>query len=377
MEIRMVDLKSQYLHIKQAVDEGIQEVIDQTSFIKGPAVQKFEDELGLYLGAKHVVACANGTDALQIAMMALELKPGDEVITASFTYVATAEVISLLGLKPVLVDVNPDTFLIDPAGIEAAITSKTKAIVPVHLFGQCAEMEAILNIASKHNLYVIEDAAQAIGASYSFSNGKVKMAGCMGNIGCTSFFPSKNLGCFGDGGAMYTDDDVLAQKIRMIANHGQSIQYHHDVIGVNSRLDTLQAAILRAKLPHLDEYNANRNYAAEYYDDIFSSVLGLKIPTRAAKTNHVFHQYTIQVQGSIRRDELRNYLAQKGIPSMIYYPVPLHKQKAYIDSRYPEGHFPITEELCNRVLSLPMHSELSVEQLGYISNHVLSFISNQ
>lgn len=377
MDIKMVDLKSQYLQIKQAVDEGIQEVIDHTSFIKGPAVQKFEMELGLYLGVKHVIACANGTDALQIAMMALGLKPGDEVITASFTYVATAEVIALLGLKPVLVEVNPDTFLIDPVSLEASITSKTKAIVPVHLFGQCADMESILNISNKHNLYVIEDTAQAIGASYTFSNGKVKMAGCIGNIGCTSFFPSKNLGCFGDGGALYTDDDVLAQKIRMIANHGQSIQYHHDAIGVNSRLDTLQAAILRAKLPHLEEYNAKRNYAAEYYDHAFKAVPGLKIPIRAARTNHVFHQYTLQVADSIGRDALRNYLAQKGIPSMIYYPVPLHKQKAYIDRRYPEGHFPITEQLSERVLSLPMHSELSVDQLGYISNHVLSFINNQ
>lgn len=373
----MVDLKSQYLQIKQAVDDGIQEVIDQTSFIKGPAVQKFEDELGLYLRVKHVIACANGTDALQIAMMALGLTPGDEVITASFTYVATAEVIALLGLKPVLVDVNPDTFLIDPASIEAAITSQTKAIVPVHLFGQCADMESILNIANKHNLYVIEDTAQAIGAFYTFSDGKVKKAGCMGNIGCTSFFPSKNLGCFGDGGAMYTDDDVLAQKIRMIANHGQSIQYHHDVIGVNSRLDTLQAAILRAKLPHLDAYNAKRNYAAAYYDDVFRAVPVLKIPPRAAKTSHVFHQYTLQLPGSINRDALRDYLSQKGIPSMIYYPVPLHKQKAYVDDRYPEGHFPITEDLCNRVLSLPMHTQLSVEQLEYISNHVISFINKQ
>ncbi len=324
-----------------------------------------------------MVACANGTDALQIAMMALDLKPGDEVITASFTYVGTAEVIALLGLKPVLVDVNPETFLIDPEGIEAAITSKTKAIVPIHLFGQCADMEAILNIARKYNLYVIEDTAQAIGASYTFSNGKVKMAGCIGNLGCTSFFPSKNLGCFGDGGAMYTDDDILAQKIRMIANHGQTIQYHHDFIGVNSRLDTLRAAILRAKLPQLDGYNVKRNYAAEYYDDMFRAVPGLKTPIRAAKTNHVFHQYTLQVEGSISRDSLRNYLSQIGIPSMIYYPVPLHKQKAYIDERYPEGYFPLAEDLCTRVLSLPMHTELSVEQLGYIINHVLSYINNQ
>jgi UDP-2-acetamido-2-deoxy-ribo-hexuluronate aminotransferase len=375
MEIKMVDLKSQYLQIKSAVDNGIQEVIDQTSFIKGPAVQQFQQELEHYLGVKHVIACANGTDALQIAMMALGLKPGDEVITASFTYVATAEVIALLGLKPVLVEVNPDTFLIDPTCIEAAITPQTKAIVPVHLFGQCADMEAILDIANRYNLFVIEDTAQAIGASYTFSDGTVKKAGCMGNIGCTSFFPSKNLGCFGDGGAMYTDDDVLAQKIRMIANHGQSTLYHHDIIGVNSRLDTLQAAILRAKLPHLDDYNTKRNEAAAYYDRVFEAVEELKIPKRASKTNHVFHQYTLQLSESLNREELRKYLLEKGIPSMIYYPLPLHKQKAYIDDRYPEGHFPITENLCERVLSLPMHTELSQEQLEYICNHVLGYIN--
>jgi UDP-2-acetamido-2-deoxy-ribo-hexuluronate aminotransferase len=377
MEIKMVDLKSQYLQIKNYVDSGIQEVIDQTSFIKGPAVQLFQEELEKYLGAKHVIACANGTDALQIAMMALGLKPGDEVITASFTYVATAEVIALLGLKPVLVEVNPDTFLIDPTSVEAAITPQTKAIVPVHLFGQCADMEAILDMANKHKLYVIEDTAQAIGASFTFSDGTVKKAGCMGIIGCTSFFPSKNLGCFGDGGAMYTDDDVLAQKIRMIANHGQSIQYHHDIIGVNSRLDTLQAAILRAKLPHLDDYNTKRNEAAAYYDRVFEAVEGLKIPKRAAKTNHVFHQYTLQLSVSLDREELRKYLSEKGIPSMVYYPLPLHKQKAYIDDRYPQGHFRITEELCDRVLSLPMHTALTIRQLEYISNHVISFITKQ
>ncbi len=375
MEIKMVDLKSQYLQIKNAVDIGIQEVIDQTSFIKGPAVQRFQEELENYLGVKHVIACANGTDALQIAMMSLGLKPGDEVITASFTYVATAEVIALLGLKPVLVEVNPNTFLIDPLSIEAAITPQTKAIVPVHLFGQCADMEAILDIANRYNLFVIEDTAQAIGASYTFSDGTVKKAGCMGNIGCTSFFPSKNLGCFGDGGAIYTDDNVLAQKIRMIANHGQSIQYHHDIIGINSRLDTLQAAILRAKLPHLDDYNTKRNEAAAYYDRVFGDIKELKIPTRAAKTNHVFHQYTLQLSKSLNREDLRKYLAEKGIPTMVYYPLPLHKQKAYIDNRYPEGHFPITEELCERVLSLPMHTELSQEQLEYICNHVLGYIN--
>lgn len=373
MEIKMVDLKSQYLHIKNAVDSGIQEVIDQTSFIKGPAVQRFQEELEKYLGVKHVITCANGTDALQIAMMSLGLKPGDEVITASFTYVATAEVIALLGLKPVLVEVNPNTFLIDPLSIEAAITPQTKAIVPVHLFGQCADMEAILDIANRYNLFVIEDTAQAIGASYTFSDGTVKKAGCMGNIGCTSFFPSKNLGCFGD--AMFTDDDVLAQKIRMIANHGQSIQYHYDIKGVNSRLDTLKAAILRAKLPHIEEYNAKRNEAADYYDRAFGDIKELKIPTRAAKTNHVFHQYTLQLSKALNREEIRKYLAQKGIPTMGYYPLPLHKQKAYLDDRYPEGHFSITEELCERVLSLPMHTELSQEQLEYTCNHIRVYIN--
>lgn len=377
MEIKMVDLKSQYLQIKNAVDNGIQEVIDQTSFIKGPAVQQFQQELELYLDVKHVIACANGTDALQIAMMALGLKPGDEVITASFTYVATAEVIALLGLKPVLVEVDPETFLIDPVSIEAAITYQTKAIVPVHLFGQCADMEAIMEIAERNKLYVIEDTAQAIGASYTFSDGSVKKAGCMGHIGCTSFFPSKNLGCYGDGGAIYTNDDAYADQIRMIANHGQSVQYHHDVIGVNSRLDSLQAAILRAKLPHLDTYNAKRNQAAAYYDQVFESVSALKIPARAPKTNHVFHQYTLKLDSSLDREDMRRYLADRGIPSMVYYPLPLHKQKAYKDDRYPEGHFPITEQLCEWVLSLPMHTELSTEQLEYISGHIIDYIQKQ
>jgi dTDP-4-amino-4,6-dideoxygalactose transaminase len=374
MEIKMVDLKSQYLNIKEAIDNAIHEVIDQTSFIKGPEVQRFQNELEEYLGVKHVIACANGTDALQIAMMALGLKPGDEVITASFTYVATAEVIALLGLKPILVDVIPGTFLIDPASLEVAITPKTKAIVPVHLFGQCANMESILKIADRYNLFIIEDAAQAIGASYTFSDGTVKKAGCIGNIGCTSFFPSKNLGCFGDGGALFTDDDDLAQNIRLIANHGQSVQYHHDVIGVNSRLDSIQAAILRVKLPHLDEYNIKRNQAAAYYDTVFDDIEELKIPIRTANSNHVFHQYTLQLSESLNREELRTYLSVRGIPSMIYYPLPLHKQKAYIDDRYPDGYFPITEKLCDSVLSLPMHTELTVQQLEYIVSNVLSFV---
>ena len=375
MEIKMVDLKSQYENIKVAVDSGIQEVIDSTTFIKGPAVQQFQNELEKYLGVKHVIPCANGTDALQIAMMGLGLQPGDEVITASFTYVATAEVIALLGLKPVLVEVNPDTFLIDPISIEAAITPKTRAIVPVHLFGQCADMEAIMEIANKFRLFVIEDTAQAIGSQYTFSNGSIKSAGCMGDVGCTSFFPSKNLGCYGDGGAIYTDDDDLAAKLRIIANHGQSIQYHHDIIGVNSRLDSIQAAILNAKLPHLDYYNSKRNLAAEYYDNVFSKIDGLRIPVRAKNTTHVFHQYTLQLASHINREKLRSYLSNKGIPSMIYYPLPLHKQKAYQDVTYPDGFFSITEDLCERVLSLPMHTELTDEQLERITSAVLEFIN--
>jgi len=368
----MVDLKGQYQKIKPEVDAALQEVIDNTAFINGPAVKEFQADLEKYLGVKHVIPCANGTDALQIAMMALGLKPGDEVITASFTYVATAEVIGLLGLTPVLVDVYPDTFCIDVKAIEKAITPNTKAIVPVHLFGQCADMEAIMQLAKKHKLHVIEDVAQAIGADYTLSDGGKAKAGTLGTIGCTSFFPSKNLGCYGDGGAIYTNDEELSKKCKMIAHHGQSVQYVHDVLGVNSRLDTLQAAILKIKLQHLDEYAVARNRAAAHYDKAFGAHPKIKIPVREKRSTHVFHQYTLQLDG-IDRNKLREFLAGKDIPSMIYYPIPLHLQKAYASERYKQGDFPVTEKLCATVLSLPMHTELDEETLSYISNSVLEF----
>lgn len=371
--IQMVDLKGQYAKIQQEVDDAVLNVIRSSAFINGPEVGAFRQELENYLSVKHVIPCANGTDALQIAMMALNLKPGDEVITASFTYVATAEVIALLQLKPVLVDVHPDTFNIDPVAIEKAITPRTKAIVPVHLFGQCADMEAILKIASKHNLYVIEDTAQAIGATYTFSDGRTARAGTMGHIGATSFFPSKNLGCYGDGGALFTNDDKLAEQMRMIANHGQTVRYYHDVVGVNSRLDSIQAAILRIKLRHLDAYSAARNAAASFYDGAFKSEAKLKTPARAKNSTHVFHQYTLITDG-FDRFGLQDFLSTKGIPAMVYYPVPLHMQKAYVDPRYKEGDFPVTEELCKRVISLPMHTELSQEQLDLIVSSVKEFV---
>lgn len=373
-KIQMVDLKSQYEKIKTEVDAAIMQVIENTAFINGPEVKAFQAELEDYLKVKHVIPCANGTDALQIAMMALGLKPGDEVITANFTYVATAEVIALLGLTPVLVDVLPDTFDIDLAAVEKAITPKTKAIVPVHLFGQCADMEALMTLAKKHNLFVIEDTAQAIGADYTYSDGSKHKAGTMGTVGCTSFFPSKNLGCYGDGGAIYTNDDTLAKSIRMIANHGQSVQYYHDSIGVNSRLDSIQAAILRIKLRELDGYAKARNAAAAYYDKAFANHPKVKTPARAKNSTHVFHQYTLQLKG-VDRAALKDYLASKDIPAMIYYPVPLHLQKAYTDARYKAGDFPVTEQLCATVISLPMHTELDAETLKYITSEVLSFLN--
>ncbi len=372
-KIQMVDLKSQYEKIKTEIDAGIQDVISNTAFINGPAVKDFQINLQNYLNVKHVIPCANGTDALQIAMMALDLKPGDEVITASFTYVATAEVIGLLGLTPVLVDVYPDTFDIDVEAIEKAITPKTKAIVPVHLFGQCANMEKIMVIAKKYNLFVIEDVAQAIGADYTFSNGTKAKAGTIGTIGCTSFFPSKNLGCYGDGGAMYTNDDELAKKLKMISHHGQSVQYVHDVLGCNSRLDTIQAVVLNAKLKHLDEYAAARNYAANFYDKAFANHPKLKIPTRAKNSTHVFHQYTLQLIG-LDRTKLREQLAERGIPAMIYYPIPLHEQNAFKSDRFKSGDFPVTEKLCKTVLSLPMHTEMDDEMLKYITETVLNLL---
>lgn len=369
----MVDLISQYNHIKEEVDQAVLDVITSSAYINGPEVKNFQQELENYLKAKHVIPCANGTDALQIAMMALGLKPGDEVITATFTYVATAEVIALLQLTPVLVDVDPDTFQIDPEQVKAAITPKTKAIVPVHLFGQCAPMNEIMEIAKAHNLYVVEDTAQAIGADYTFSNGTSAKAGTIGDIGATSFFPSKNLGCFGDGGAIFTNNDDLAKKIRMVANHGQSVRYYHDEVGVNSRLDSIQAAILRKKLPHLDQYNARRRKAAEFYNHAFADHPKLKTPVIAQGSTHVFHQYTLQLEGD--RQAMIDHLNSKNIPAMIYYPVALHMQKAYQDDRYKEGHFPITEQLVHTVFSLPMHSELEEDQLTYITNSVLEFFN--
>lgn len=373
-KIQMVDLKAQYKRIKHEVDQAIQEVIDTTAFINGPAVSRFQKELENYLSVKHVIPCANGTDALQIAMMALGFKPGDEVITASFTYVATAEVIALLGLKPVLVDVNPETFNIDPEAVEKAITPKTVAIVPVHLFGQCAPMEALLEIAQKHNIHLIEDTAQAIGSEYRFSDGRVQKAGTIGTIGATSFFPSKNLGCYGDGGALFTNNDELAAKVRMIANHGQSVRYYHDEVGVNSRLDTIQAAVLSVKLRELDQYAARRRALADAYDAAFGHSGKLITPVRAPFSTHVFHQYTLQTHG-VDRDAMKAFLEERGVPAMIYYPVPLHMQKAYIDPRYKEGDFPVTEQLCKTVISLPMHTEMQAEQLQHIIHTVNQFLN--
>jgi len=370
----MVDLKSQYENIKPEIDTAIQQVINSAAFINGPSVKEFQSELETYLGVRHVIPCANGTDALQISMMALGLKPGDEVIAPSFTFIATAEVIALLGLTPVLVDVDPDTFNVDPEAIKRAITSKTRAIVPVHLFGQCADLDAIMQIAAENNLFVIEDTAQAIGAEFHSINGEVKMAGTIGNIGCTSFFPSKNLGCYGDGGAIFTNDDNLAVKLRSIVNHGMTVRYYHDDIGVNSRLDSIQAAILKVKLKYLDKYAVARNMVADAYDKAFSGSSKLKIPSRYSRSTHVFHQYTLVTNG-IDRSELQKFLAAKYIPAMIYYPVPIHLQKAYLDSRYMPGDFPVTEALSHAVISLPMHTELDEEQINYITSSVLEFVN--
>lgn len=364
--IQMVDLKAQYERLKSDIDAGIREVIESTQFVKGPQVSRFQEHLAEYTGAKHVIAVGNGTDALQIALMALGLRPGDEVITPTFTFIATAEVVALLGLKPVVVDVDWGTMNMSVEAVRKAITPHTKAIVPVHLFGQCANMEPLLEIAREQGLYIVEDACQAIGARYTFSDGTVRQAGTMGHIGCTSFFPSKNLGCYGDGGALFTNDDALAEKIAAIANHGCKVRYHHDEVGVNSRLDSLQAAILDVKLRHLDEFTAARNRAAAYYDEVLGSDPRWLIPERQAHSTHVFHQYTLRMTG-IDRDSVQQQLKEKGIPSMIYYPVPLHMQKAYQDARYKEGDFPVAEQLVRCVLSLPMHTELDNEQLEYIT----------
>ena len=368
--IQMVDLQSQYQKIKDEVDRGIQEVIDSAAFIKGASVSRFEQHLATYTGAKHVIPVGNGTDALQIALMALGLQPGDEVITPTFTFIATAEVVALLGLKPVVVDVDWDTMNISLDAVRRAITDKTKAIVPVHLFGQCAEMEGLLALAKEKGLYVVEDACQAIGSEYRFSDGTINQAGTMGDIGCTSFFPSKNLGCYGDGGAIFTNDDTLAAKMRAIANHGMVVRYYHEMVGVNSRLDSIQAAVLDVKLQYLDEYIASRQKAAAYYDKAFAGNEKILIPARSAQSTHVYHQYTLRLQG-VDRDALRAELGDKGIPAMVYYPVPLHLQKAYRDDRYAEGDFPVAERLSGCVLSLPMHTELDEEQLEYITHSVL------
>ncbi|MEP0714125.1 DegT/DnrJ/EryC1/StrS family aminotransferase [Algoriphagus sp.] len=374
MRVQMVDLRSQYDLIKSEVDQAIQEVIDTTAFINGPQVKEFSNALAAYTGAKYVINCGNGTDALQIAMMGLDFQPGQEVIVPAFTYVATAEVIALLGLKPVFIDVLPTTFELDNTQLESKISSRTAGIVPVHLYGQCSNMEAILEIARRYHIKVIEDTAQAIGAKYTFSDGTVRQAGTMGDVGTTSFFPSKNLGCYGDGGAMFTNDEKLAEKLHMIANHGQKKKYHHHIVGVNSRLDTLQAAILNVKLQHLDRYSASRNEVADKYDEAFAGHAHIKIPVRAANSTHAFHQYTVQLEG-VDRDELKSYLAGKGVPTMVYYPLPLHQQEAYKNLGFVKGDFPVAESLCEKVLSLPIHTEMSADDQEYIISTIHSFFN--
>ncbi len=369
----MVDLAGQYHKIKEEIDEAVLNVIGSAAYINGPEVHSFSREMEEYLDVKHMIPCGNGTDALQVAMMALGLKPGDEVITTSFTFIATAEVIALLGLTPVLVDVLPNTFNIDPEAIKNAITSKTKAIVPVHLFGQCADMEEIMAIAKENNLFVIEDFCQAIGSEYTFSDGTVKKAGTMGDVAGVSFFPSKNLGCYGDGGAIFTNNDELAKQLKIMVNHGMTVRYYHDYVGVNSRLDSIQAAILRIKLRRLDKYCAERQRAASYYNNAFADCKKITTPVIGKNTTHVFHQYTLVLK-DVDREGLQKHLGDKEIPAPIYYPVPLHMQKAYINPRYNEGDFPVTEALCKSVISLPMHTELDDEQLKYISDSVLEFM---
>jgi dTDP-4-amino-4,6-dideoxygalactose transaminase len=372
---QMVDLAGQYKKIKPEVDAAIQEVLANTTYINGPAVRQFQESLEKYLDVKHVIPCANGTDALQVALMALDLQPGDEVITTSFTFIATAEVIALLKLTPVLVDVYPDTYNINLEAIEKAITPRTKAIMPVHLFGQCADMHNIKQIAKAHDLYVIEDNAQAIGADYTCpKSGKIKKAGTIGHIGCTSFFPSKNLGCYGDGGAIFTNDDELAEKMRIVVNHGMKVRYYHDYVGINSRLDSIQAAILDIKLKHLDEYAAARQKVAAYYNYAFANNPKLITPATAPFTTHVFHQYTLVLK-DVDRVKLMAHLADKGIASAVYYPVPLHLQKAYIDPRYKKGDFPVTEWLSDSVISLPIHTEMTEEILKEITDAVLEFVN--
>jgi len=372
--IQMVDLKGQYHKIKDEIDRGLLSCIESAQFINGPEVKRFQQNLEQYLKVKHVVPCANGTDALQIALMALPLEPGDEVIVPSFTYVATTEVIALLRLKPVMVEVDENTFNITAEIVEKAITPRTKAVVPVHLFGQSADIEGIMRVAAKHNLFVVEDNAQSIGADFTFSSGMTKKAGTIGLVGSTSFFPSKNLGCYGDGGALFTNDDALAQKIRMIGNHGQAKKYFHSIIGVNSRLDSLQAAILTVKLEHLDEYCAARQRVAEKYDEAFAGITGLQTPVRAKNSTHVFHQYTLRIEGD-RRDALQKHLADRGVPSMVYYPLPLYRQEAFKEFGGPDFVLPITERLCASVLSLPIHTEMDEQTQDYIIQGVKQFFA--
>lgn len=371
--IQMVDLKSQYHHIKESIHQSVLSVFESAAFINGKPVETFCHHLAAYLSVKHVIPCANGTDALQIALMSLDLQPGDEVITPSFTFIATAEVIALLKLKPVFVDVHPDTFCMDINAVEKAITPKTKAIVPVHLFGQNVDMEPLMNLAKQHNIYVIEDNAQAIGSNYYYSDGSIKKSGTIGHIGTTSFFPSKNLGCFGDGGAIFTNDNNLATKIKMIANHGSHTRYYHEVVGCNSRLDTIQAAILDVKLNHLNAYNEARKNAANFYNQAFKDNKHITTPTHPSFTDHVYHQYTLLIK-SMNRDALQQHLASKHIPSMIYYPVPGHRQKMFGEDT-EKYDLPVTEWLTERVISLPMHTELSEEQLTYITQTVNDFLT--
>ncbi len=376
INIQMVDLKSQYSRLKKEIDYAVLNTIENGQFIKGINYTNFQTELANYLNVNKVIACANGTDALQIAMMALDLKKGDEVIVPAFTYVATAEVIGLLGLKPVMVDVDPDTFNTTAEIIEQAINEKTKLIVPVHLFGQCTDMEPIKLLSQKHKLYIVEDTAQAIGAQYTFKNGEVASAGCIGDIGSTSFFPSKNLGCFGDGGALFSNNEQLAEKMRIVANHGQAVQYIHDVIGVNSRLDELQAAILRVKLTHLDDFAKRRNEVANTYDRHLGKLNYIQIPKRQANSTHVFHQYTLKIKGGYR-NELKDFLKSKNIPSMIYYPMPLHKQKAFQNLGRTVGDLNVSESLCSEVLSLPIHTEMQKEQQDYIIENIMAFFNGK
>ena len=363
--LQMVDLIRQANRLQPALNEAMQAVLQSGAFIQGPEVKAFAQELAAHEGVRHVIPCANGTDALQLAFMALGLAPGDEVLVPVFTYVATAEVIALLGLTPVMVDVDPETFLLQPEAVEAAITPRTRAVVPVHLFGQCAPMEGLLDVAARFNLYVVEDTAQAIGATYTFSDGRTAQAGTMGHIGCTSFFPSKNLGCFGDGGALMTQDDALAALLQQMANHGQKVKYYHDTVGINSRLDTLQAAVLRVKLPHLNDFARRRQAVAAAYDAAFAAVPGVRIPVRAAESTHVFHQYTLLLDG-VDRTAFQAELQRRGIPTMVYYPVPLHLQKAYARPEYPVGSFPVAEQLAANVVSLPIHTEMEPDEVAYI-----------